>query len=388
MPELFRSKALKILELSEAATYNDVKKNYRKLALKLHPDKTGGDDGPFKELSEAKQRLGETEEEFNNIKQVDAEKSSRNAPTQSAPAYSRVDPRGDNLMYQGQQLLARLKQCSYKRDYLMKDYSNMLVDYYSALARGPIEEKRDFIDGLAAEVSNLERVQLKQQAIAALTTQFRSSDLGQLNEIGLALDKKIRATEIPDRAQCIESIQIAPEYQLIAQLNACRYKSENDPKMTEYIEQQLHDLNNPSADRANMLTALKKTVAGLEAVQPQQAFITTRSERLKDSKMSRMGLSTKHEAIDREMKKLSIPDRIEALSDLDSEKAAGLKDALNQKVNPFKTTEATSSKDFKERFQKTTEGRDSPTSTASSSSAADSSEEEQDNGVGPPESGL
>lgn len=41
------------LELTEAASLDDVKKSYRKLAMKYHPDKNGGDDSKFKEISEA-----------------------------------------------------------------------------------------------------------------------------------------------------------------------------------------------------------------------------------------------------------------------------------------------------------------------------------------------
>lgn len=42
----------KILELDKNATPDEIKKSYRKLALKFHPDK-GGDEDKFKEISEA-----------------------------------------------------------------------------------------------------------------------------------------------------------------------------------------------------------------------------------------------------------------------------------------------------------------------------------------------
>src|SRR3989339_506149 len=42
-----------ILGVARNATKDDIKKAYRKLAHKYHPDKTSGDDKKFKELSEA-----------------------------------------------------------------------------------------------------------------------------------------------------------------------------------------------------------------------------------------------------------------------------------------------------------------------------------------------
>ena len=42
-----------ILGLSKSATEDDIKKAFRKLAQKHHPDKKGGDEAKFKELSEA-----------------------------------------------------------------------------------------------------------------------------------------------------------------------------------------------------------------------------------------------------------------------------------------------------------------------------------------------
>src|SRR3989338_10060090 len=46
----------KILGITKSASEEDVKKAYRKLAHKFHPDK-GGDAGRFKEISEAYQIL-------------------------------------------------------------------------------------------------------------------------------------------------------------------------------------------------------------------------------------------------------------------------------------------------------------------------------------------
>ena len=49
----------KILELEKGATKEDIKKSFRRLAHKYHPDKTGGDDVKFKEISEAYQILSD-----------------------------------------------------------------------------------------------------------------------------------------------------------------------------------------------------------------------------------------------------------------------------------------------------------------------------------------
>ena len=42
-----------ILELTNTATSEDIKKSYRKLALKYHPDKPSGNECKFKEISHA-----------------------------------------------------------------------------------------------------------------------------------------------------------------------------------------------------------------------------------------------------------------------------------------------------------------------------------------------
>jgi curved DNA-binding protein len=49
----------KILELSKNASDDDVKKSYRKMAMKFHPDRTGGDDSKFKEIQEAYEVLSD-----------------------------------------------------------------------------------------------------------------------------------------------------------------------------------------------------------------------------------------------------------------------------------------------------------------------------------------
>ena len=42
-----------ILGIDKRATDDDIKKAFRKLAQKFHPDKKGGDEARFKEVSEA-----------------------------------------------------------------------------------------------------------------------------------------------------------------------------------------------------------------------------------------------------------------------------------------------------------------------------------------------
>src|SRR3954466_2549046 len=42
-----------ILGISKSASADEIKRAYRKLAMQHHPDKHGGDDSQFKELSEA-----------------------------------------------------------------------------------------------------------------------------------------------------------------------------------------------------------------------------------------------------------------------------------------------------------------------------------------------
>ncbi len=49
----------KILGVEKTATTEDIKKSYRKLAHRYHPDKKGGDEEKFKQLNEAYQILGD-----------------------------------------------------------------------------------------------------------------------------------------------------------------------------------------------------------------------------------------------------------------------------------------------------------------------------------------
>ena len=52
----------RILEIKEDADFSDIKKKYRKLAIKYHPDKNPGDDEAvkkFREITEAYEVLGD-----------------------------------------------------------------------------------------------------------------------------------------------------------------------------------------------------------------------------------------------------------------------------------------------------------------------------------------
>mgnify|MGYP001220399641 CR=1 FL=1 len=51
----------KILEIEENATQDQIKKSFRKLSLKFHPDKPSGDIEKFKKINEAYQNLGDPE---------------------------------------------------------------------------------------------------------------------------------------------------------------------------------------------------------------------------------------------------------------------------------------------------------------------------------------
>ena len=49
----------KILGVDKGASQDEIKKAFRKLAHKHHPDKPGGDEATFKEVNEAYQVLGD-----------------------------------------------------------------------------------------------------------------------------------------------------------------------------------------------------------------------------------------------------------------------------------------------------------------------------------------
>ena len=52
--------ALKVFELDETATDRDIRKQWRKLALKWHPDRDQGNAERFREVCEAWQTLKES----------------------------------------------------------------------------------------------------------------------------------------------------------------------------------------------------------------------------------------------------------------------------------------------------------------------------------------
>lgn len=51
----------KLLEVEETASQEEIKKNYRKLSLKYHPDKNPNTADKFKEISEAYETLGDVD---------------------------------------------------------------------------------------------------------------------------------------------------------------------------------------------------------------------------------------------------------------------------------------------------------------------------------------
>ena len=55
------SSAYATLGVTKTATQDEVKKAYRKLVMKHHPDRNGGDDKKFKEINEAYSQVSDTE---------------------------------------------------------------------------------------------------------------------------------------------------------------------------------------------------------------------------------------------------------------------------------------------------------------------------------------
>ena len=61
-----KKKYLEVLGLDESASLEEIKKKYRKLSLKCHPDKEGGSNEEFIKISEAYEKLNSGELDMNN----------------------------------------------------------------------------------------------------------------------------------------------------------------------------------------------------------------------------------------------------------------------------------------------------------------------------------
>ena len=70
----------KILDVKDNATHDEIKKSFRKLSMKYHPDKNNGDDIKFKEINEAYEILGDNDER----KMYDLKRGATSSPFMSA----------------------------------------------------------------------------------------------------------------------------------------------------------------------------------------------------------------------------------------------------------------------------------------------------------------
>ena len=85
-----------ILNIDENATNDEIKKSFRKLSMKYHPDKNNGDDQKFKEINEAYEILGDTDER----KSYDFKRKAGNHPFMSANVNGMPEmPNGLNDMF-------------------------------------------------------------------------------------------------------------------------------------------------------------------------------------------------------------------------------------------------------------------------------------------------
>ena len=69
-----------ILNLDKNATHDEIKKSFRKLSMKYHPDKNNGNDAKFKEINEAYEILGDKDER----KSYDFKRGSQGSPFMKA----------------------------------------------------------------------------------------------------------------------------------------------------------------------------------------------------------------------------------------------------------------------------------------------------------------
>lgn len=86
----------KVLDVKDNATNDEIKKSFRKLSMKYHPDKNNGDDVKFKEINEAYEILGDSDER----KMYDLKRGAASNPFMSANVNGMPEmPRGMNDMF-------------------------------------------------------------------------------------------------------------------------------------------------------------------------------------------------------------------------------------------------------------------------------------------------
>lgn len=91
-----------VLDISESATHDDIKKAYRKLAIQYHPDKTGGEDSKFKEIAQAYEILG-------NEQNRQAYDRKRRDPFSDPNFFNNINNSNDNLADMFNQMFGNAK---------------------------------------------------------------------------------------------------------------------------------------------------------------------------------------------------------------------------------------------------------------------------------------
>jgi DnaJ domain len=94
----------KILGIKKTATEDEIKRVYRKLALEYHPDRHGGDDTQFKEVSEAYAVLRDSAKRAEHdldLKQEELKQKPRKAPTHQTTTSADFGGKADPSSQQG-----------------------------------------------------------------------------------------------------------------------------------------------------------------------------------------------------------------------------------------------------------------------------------------------